>query len=616
MTSEATETPQRPSRKAKKSLLKRPAFWVPVGIVLAVLVVLGVIAALLVPRALTAKDALEAAVPLASQAKNEILGGDSDAANAAATELTALAEEARSATNDGLWTSFEWVPVLGENMRAVRVVSEAVHTLSTQVLEPATSISISALTPVDGAIDTDALTAMVPVVDSAADAAARVTADLATLETGSLIGQLQYGVTQLGDAVAEISALAEPAQTVLQVLPAALGAEGPRNYLLIFQNNAEVRTTGGNPAAIALITADHGRVEMTQQASSSDFNNNRDVPIIPLNPETQAIYGDRVGTWMQDITFTPDFAESSDLMRAFWAESFGTNVDAVVSFDPVALAYLLEATGPVTLETGDVLTPENAVPLLLNEVYFRYPKNQEQDAFFAAAAQSIFGAVTGGGADVRSLVDALAKSVDEGRLMFSSFNEAEMALIEGTTIAGPLPANNDSASVVGVFFNDLTVGKMDYYLHAEVDGSSTQCEVTGAGPASFSATVHMSNPIDAALRDSMPMYIKANAYGYHGAIHTDVLFYGPVGTKVSAVEIDGEIVGIGDRYDGEYREMTHMGRPVLQVPILLRMQTDATLTVTFTAGDGQSAADFGPFDVRTTPLPHTTPVTVARPGCE
>ena len=37
---------------------------------------------------------------------------------------------------------------------------------------------------------------------------------------------------------------------------------------------------------------------------------------------------------MPDITLTPDFTESAELMRAYWAESFGTPIDGVVSFDP------------------------------------------------------------------------------------------------------------------------------------------------------------------------------------------------------------------------------------------------------------------------------------------
>src|SRR5690606_5018452 len=141
--------------------------------------------------------------------------------------------------------------------------------------------------------------------------------------------------------------------TTLQLLPGALGAEGPRNYLMLFQNNAEARGAGGNPAAILLVNVTDGRISIAQQASSTDFQNARPTPVTALDPETTARYGDKVGRYMQDIMLTPDFTESADIMRAWWAETFGTPIDAVVSFDPVALGYLLGATGPVTLPTGE-----------------------------------------------------------------------------------------------------------------------------------------------------------------------------------------------------------------------------------------------------------------------
>lgn len=584
----------------------------PVALLLALLVALVVAAALLVPRALAAKDALEEAAPLAGQIKDQILAGDTAGATASSDRLRASAARARAETDAGVWRAFEWVPVLGPNLRAVRVVATSVDELATNAIAPAAGLSVEALKPVGGAIDVGGLSRIAELVGQAADTVDTVSAELGSVDTAPLLEPVADAVGRLDDSVSDLADVLRPARTVLSILPTALGAEGPRSYLLIFQNNAEIRTTGGNPAAIARVTAEDGRLQIAQQASSRDFINNRPEPIIPLNPETRALYGERVGTWMQDITFTPDFTESAGLMRAFWAESFGTPVDAVVSFDPVALSYLLEATGPIQLATGDVLTAENAVPLLLNEAYLRYPKNEAQDAFFASAASVIFSAVTSGDTDAEALLAGLGRAVDEGRLLYSSSDPAERAIVGASPVAGPLPADNADATVLGVFLNDLTVGKMDYFLDVELDATSTQCEAP-ADPR-FTASARLHNRVDAAVRDSLPTTVRADAYGYHGAIHTDVLVYGPVGSRIESVEVDGEIVGIGDRFDGETRELTHLGRPVLQVPILLRMQGDATVTVVF-AGGGDAAGPLGPFEARLTPTVWESPKTVNAPGC-
>ena len=78
--------------------------------------------------------------------------------------------------------------------------------------------------------------------------------------------------------------------------------------------------------------------------------------MLPLSDEINAIYGQRPGQWMQNVTQIPDFAQSGALARQFWLQRHGLDVDGVIAIDPVALSYILRATGPVTLPSGDVLT--------------------------------------------------------------------------------------------------------------------------------------------------------------------------------------------------------------------------------------------------------------------
>src|SRR5690606_6783312 len=182
--------------------------------------------------------------------------------------------------------------------------------------------------------------------------------------------------------------------------------------------------------------------------------------------------------------------ESVEIIRAYWAEEFDTPVDAVVSFDPVALSYLLAATGPAVIpaepfeidgETVQILdepitlTAENAVPFLLNQVYSMFPDGQLQDAVFAAAAKSIFDTLTSGSADPKTLLDSLARAVDENRLMYSPATEAEAELVGESKLSGRLPSSNDERTLVGVYVNDFTASKMDYYMQLDVAASSTQC---------------------------------------------------------------------------------------------------------------------------------------------
>ncbi|MGO7983868.1 hypothetical protein ACC691_39185, partial [Rhizobium johnstonii] len=63
-----------------------------------------------------------------------------------------------------------------------------------------------------------------------------------------------------------------------------------------------------------------------------------------------------------------------------------------------------------------------------------------RDAFFAAAAQAAFHAVTTGQADARELIAGLVRAGDENRVAIWSSDASEQKRLEGTTLGAHLPA--------------------------------------------------------------------------------------------------------------------------------------------------------------------------------
>ncbi len=608
-----------PGRK-RRPLLRSFRFWVPISILL-LLIGLAVAALIIVPpivdRAYAAKDALEEAIPLANTVKDQIAAGKAEEATATVAQLATLTGEAREQTDDEMWKNLEWVPVVGPNLKAVRIASAVTDDLVTEALTPATTLNLASLRPVDGAIDLNAITAMSGAVTQAADALDDAAAELGTIDRDALIPQVEGGVAKLDDAVASLQPALGPARDIIGVLPAALGADGPRNYLMLFQNVAESRGTGGNPAALVLVTADQGRITISQQASSGDFTNRRETPIIPIAPETEALYGDKIGRWMMDVTLTPDFTETAQIIRAFWAESVGTPVDAVMSFDPVALGYLLKATGPVTIAPQRVeveghsiqvldrpveLNGDNAAAILLNQVYSMIPDTTEQDAFFALAAQSVFGAVTSGSGEPMALLKSLSQAVDEGRLMYVPTSEAEAALIGDSRLGGRLPATNETTTMLGAYVNDITEGKLDYYMQLDIAASTTQCEAPDA--PSFTTTATLTNTLQPDQVAGLAKYIAPGRFFARGDIATDLVLYGPVGSTFVSATVDGGEVGV--------TALPHLGRPAVKINVLNTPGQTHAVSATFTG----AAGEYGPLEVRHTPLVRTSSITIDAPGCE
>ena len=357
------------------------------------------------------------------------------------------------------------------------------------------------------------------------------------------------------------------------------------------QNNAEVRSSGGIPGALALVRTGGGAFSLSGQDSARAFPRLTE-PALPLDPQTAGLYGTITGRYMQDVTLTPEFPQAAPLAAEMWRLKHGTAVDGVISIDPVALSYLLEATGPITLATGDVLRSDDAVDLLLHDVYLRYPDPDVQDAVFASVADSVFAEIASGDVDPAALVSALGHAAEERRILIWSSRADEQATLDGTTFQGSLPTTNDESTVFGVFLNDSTGAKMDYFLSLRTTLAMAMCRDDGRPNYRTEVTLGSTAPADAA---SLPTVITGGGvYGVTpGDVKTRVAVYGPPGTVPLHVRIDGQ--------DAPFQPEVVGGRAVAQVEVTLEPGQEVRISVD-TLGDKKTDT---PLSMVTTPVINT-----------
>ncbi|MCR2793529.1 DUF4012 domain-containing protein [Microbacterium sp. zg.Y625] len=594
------------STEQPRPQIRSTRFWVltiSALILIALMAGGALVAKTLADRAFAARDALQSAVPLASAAKDQILAGDATAAQQTVAQLQELTGVARAQADGELWRFAEGLPVVGPNLVVVRDVAATINDLVVRAALPASQMNLDGLAPAGGRIDTAMLTQASELVDQAATAVADARATIDGIDRSSIVDQVASGVDQLDRVVAQIEPLIAPAQQALAVLPGMLGAEGPRNYLVLVQNNAESRGTGGNPAALVMLHVDNGDISIAQQASSQDFVNGRPNPVAELDPATVALYGDKVGRYMQDVTMTPDFAESARIMGAFWAERFGTPIDGTVSIDPVALSYLMAATGPVSLPNGDALESNTVVANLLNEVYSRFPDPRMQDAYFAVAAGAIFDALTSV-SNPRQLIEQATRAIDEGRLLYVPTSPAEAELIAGTRLTGALPTDNSETTLIGSYVNDITEGKLNYYMDTAVTVATDACTVAADVAPTFTVTSSLTSTLQPDQVRGLARYISPGRFFPKGVISTDLVLYGPVGATFVSASVDGVPVAAAP--------VEHLGRPAVKINVINDPASTHAVTAVFS---GTAGADYGPVDVWHTPMVRETPVTIEAPGC-
>ena len=499
---------------------------------------------------------------------------DPDAAAAAIANVADDTAFAHALTSDPVWRVLELTPWLGPQLVAISTVADAANDVAAGALTPladvSSTLSADAFRPSGGKVELDGFIA---VQDAAAQSAATMTtADdaLDGINSAALVAPLRAVVEEVATTLADTKSATEALANASVLLPAMLGAQGPRDYLVLAQNNAEWRSLGGIAGAAALIHTDGGSLKLGEQDFAAAFPR-FDPPALELDPEVRAIYGQSPSRWFHNVTQVPDFSVSGPLARQMWAAKHGLEVDGVLSIDPVAMSYLLAATGPVALPSGDVMTAENAVQLLLNDVYLRYPDPGAQNQFFSDATAAVFGALVSGGVDASELLAGLARAGEENRLFLWSAHEDDQAVLEDTTLVGRLPVTDSTTTTFGVFLNDGTGSKMDFYQSVDTTVTWQSCSVDARGMASGVAdlTVTITNNAPA---EGLPEYITGGgAYGVApGSASTVGYLYVPEGFDLVSAELSN-----GDGFGGGM----HQQRQVLSFDVLLAPGESVTATV-------------------------------------
>ena len=193
--------------------------------------------------------------------------------------------------------------------------------------------------------------------------------------------------------------LAQDGLAMIQILPQLLGHEGQRSYLLLAQNEDEIRATGGFISGIGLLTLDNGNIlgldfqdASTYDAASLRTNSTAyDYPPQPLLDLMGSEY-----FLLRDANYWPDFPISAqkaiELYRIAQPEA---QIDGVIAIDQQFIALLVEGTGPVEVAGSDItITGKNAVDSFRNAFNIKEGQTnaewfQNRKAFLSTFSSSI-----------------------------------------------------------------------------------------------------------------------------------------------------------------------------------------------------------------------------------
>jgi hypothetical protein len=142
--------------------------------------------------------------------------------------------------------------------------------------------------------------------------------------------------------------LAQTGFELMQVAPQLLGADRPRTYLLLFQNEDELRATGGFLSAAGRATIDAGRIiSLTVEDSYAidDFTT-------PY-PDAPAPMRDYMGIdlWVfRDSNWSPDFPVAARQAISLYTQTRRGTIDGVIALNQQVVEALVDGLGPITID--------------------------------------------------------------------------------------------------------------------------------------------------------------------------------------------------------------------------------------------------------------------------
>ena len=306
---------------------------------------------------------LQAAAAAAAQLREALTAGDVEAAEQHIATVRAASREAAERLEGPSWRLTERLPGIGDDIAAVRqssqLVLRATRRLGDPLLEVARLVGPADLRPVDGRVDLATLEEAQGMLATSAQELAMLSETAAGIDLAEVVPEIRASVSGLQLTLALAANLVEEVEIATDVLPAGLGEDRLRRYLVLLVDSGVATPGGGAPVAYAVVEAEGGGLAVVDEGDIADL-----APAPPLDLDAEAAF--LAGRPRKDgidgipgaggAFATPDFSRTGAYVRRAWREARpDLPIDGVASVDAVALAEVAVVVGaePAMVEAAD-----------------------------------------------------------------------------------------------------------------------------------------------------------------------------------------------------------------------------------------------------------------------
>lgn len=415
-----------------------------------------------------------------------------------------------------------------------------------------------------------------PEIDKIGDALSLAQKEMDAVETWhypSLIfgKKVHDNLATLKQTTDQAATFVNEAKPLVKALPALLGESEEKKYLVLFQNDKELRPTGGFITGYSLFRIDKGIIKPDNNDDIYPLDNT--IPNKPAAPEALAKYL-KVSTFnLRDSNISPDYIESMKTFREMYETSpRKAEIDGIIAIDTHVLVNTVKILDDTITAGGMTFNTKNDPRCDCPQIIYELENNISRPVNYVRTdRKSILGDLLNA-----ILVKALSSSpkqywgplfqsliaqTGEKHILFYLYDEEAQKGIESLNAAGQiLPFDGDYLHINETNFSGA---KVNIFMQEQVENNYA---VKSDGTIEKTVTINYKNPFPGSDCNLERGNLCLNAE-YKDWIR----IYVPKGSEL--VDSKGSSVKI-ETYE-------ELGKTVFEGLVRVRPQGSATLTLTY-----------------------------------
>ena len=247
-----------------------------------------------------------------------------------------------------------------------------------------------------------------------------------------------------------------------------LGDKVPHTYLVLFQNNHELRATGGFIGSYIIIDMNDGA--LTKMEAKDVYESDGQLTAVVESPLGIDQVSDR--WFMRDANYSPDFPTSAEQIMWFLEHSQGPSADTVIAIDQTVIERLLELTGEIRLENFPFQIRSSNFNQIIS--YYIEAKLSETTTpkqllfdFIPVFKEKFFNVER-----FEELIAVLGEMVDSGHIQVYSKDAEIQKLAERLKIDGRMTVPAEKTDFLAPVTTNIGGNKSDQYIHTDIEHKS------------------------------------------------------------------------------------------------------------------------------------------------